>query len=237
MLIVVGGEKGGSGKSTIALNLAVCYAHRGADVLLVDSDPQRTSSRWCERRGEALGDGPKVRFQQLLCEGNGEAFYGQLADLRQRYGVVVVDVGGADSVAFRVAVAAADKLISPVMPSECDTETAASVDEVVRAVRGMGSRVEAAFLLSKCSTHPGDDEVKESLDELAEVAPTMPVLSSRIYYRKALRKARRMRLGVSELLNSTDRNTQRLASQAAAEMWALYSEVSGDELEVDEAAE
>ena len=51
MLILVGGEKGGSGKSCLAQNLAVYFAkYKKAIVLMVDCDPQRTTSDWIQAR-------------------------------------------------------------------------------------------------------------------------------------------------------------------------------------------
>jgi chromosome partitioning protein len=53
MILLVGGEKGGSGKSCLAQNLAVYLKQRfNTEILLVDCDPQRTSSDWVQARNE-----------------------------------------------------------------------------------------------------------------------------------------------------------------------------------------
>ncbi len=52
-ILVING-KGGCGKTTIATNLAVAYAHVGRSVALVDNDPQASSTYWCEQRDESL---------------------------------------------------------------------------------------------------------------------------------------------------------------------------------------
>ncbi len=52
-ILVING-KGGCGKTTIATNLAVAYAHEGRSVALVDNDPQASSTYWCEQRDESL---------------------------------------------------------------------------------------------------------------------------------------------------------------------------------------
>lgn len=53
-LIVVAGQKGGPGKSTTTINLAACFAAAGANVLVVDIDPQGSAVGWAESAGEAL---------------------------------------------------------------------------------------------------------------------------------------------------------------------------------------
>ncbi len=53
MVILIGGEKGGTGKTTIATNLAALRALAGHDVLLVDTDSQGSASYWASSRDEA----------------------------------------------------------------------------------------------------------------------------------------------------------------------------------------
>ena len=54
MIIVIGGIKGGSGKTTVATNLAVIRSGEGKDVLLIDADDQETSSDFTTLRNEVL---------------------------------------------------------------------------------------------------------------------------------------------------------------------------------------
>ena len=50
MIVLIGGEKGGPGKTTIATNLAAMRTADKGDVLLIDTDKQPTSSYWCSLR-------------------------------------------------------------------------------------------------------------------------------------------------------------------------------------------
>ena len=52
MILLVGGEKGGSGKSCLAQNMAVYLQHQKKDVLLLDADPQGTTTDWAKEREE-----------------------------------------------------------------------------------------------------------------------------------------------------------------------------------------
>ena len=55
MILAVGNIKGGVGKTTLALNLAIARANAGKDVLLVDGDEQHTAITFTELRTEQLG--------------------------------------------------------------------------------------------------------------------------------------------------------------------------------------
>ncbi|OTG87931.1 AAA family ATPase, partial [Acinetobacter sp. ANC 3832] len=50
MIILIGGEKGGSGKSCLAQNLAVYLQQKNHDILLLDADPQGTTTDWVKER-------------------------------------------------------------------------------------------------------------------------------------------------------------------------------------------
>ena len=50
MIILIGCNKGGAGKTTTATNLAVGLAIKGKDVCIVDADPQRSAARWYQDR-------------------------------------------------------------------------------------------------------------------------------------------------------------------------------------------
>ena len=58
MVLAVGNVKGGVGKTTLAINIAIAQAHRGHDVLLVDGDEQGTALAFTELRARALGGSP-----------------------------------------------------------------------------------------------------------------------------------------------------------------------------------
>jgi len=104
MILLLGGEKGGTGKSTLATNLAVWLAHKGRDVILVDTDCQRTSSHFVDRRNE-LGTLPRIHCAEKY--GN---VFDTVKDLATRYEYVLVDAGGRDSEELRTAMVVAHKL-------------------------------------------------------------------------------------------------------------------------------
>ena len=76
MIILIGGEKGGTGKSTIATNLAAIRAIAGKEVLLLDTDAQASATYWAALRDDLEG---KVRVPCLRKTGN--KIHRELAEL------------------------------------------------------------------------------------------------------------------------------------------------------------
>ena len=65
MILTVGGIKGGSGKTTVATNLACIAATQNADILLVDADDQETASDFTAVRKEDYPDAPRYTCTKL----------------------------------------------------------------------------------------------------------------------------------------------------------------------------
>lgn len=150
-VIVVGNEKGGSGKSTTAMHLIVALLRRGRSVASVDLDlHQRTLSRYLENRrafAEASGillpmpDHQAATPPAHAGTGNGEDkaeawFHDLIERLRPAYGAVVVDTPGSDSPLGRIAHSYADTLITPLIDSFVDLDVLARVDGASLAIIG-----------------------------------------------------------------------------------------------------
>lgn len=194
MILLVAGEKGGTGKSTIATNLAVALAHRGLDVCLVDTDQQATSARWCERRNESA-ELPKVHCVQRT-----GTVFDTVRDLAQRYQHIIVDAGGRDSREMRTAMVAADRLYVPLRPSQPDLETSVHMDDLVGRARDMNPDLQAKAVISMACTHPSVSEADDAAELLAEL-PNLSLSSVIIRTRKAFRDAIAEGKGVLELEN------------------------------------
>lgn len=243
MVTLIGGEKGGTGKTALTTNLAICLQYRGFDPLIVDGDKQRTSSKFAERRGELvklqhLPSGEMI--EAIPCvEKRGEMFT-MLASLKKRYTHIIVDVAGADTPQFRSALLAADLLLTPMIPSECDTDTAEELNHLVDVIRATGNaKLRALVVLNQCSTNVSlrDREIQMALDAL-EPFTNLPVARTYISQRSVFRRAYSARRGVIELAVNPVRDVQRMAQKATLELWKLYEEVTGDpvvkELGLDE---
>ncbi|AWY52969.1 division plane positioning ATPase MipZ [Burkholderia gladioli] len=211
MIVLVGGEKGGVGKSTLASNLAVHLAHHQVDVVLVDTDGQATCARFIERRDEAAIQ-PSVPCVQRTGD-----VAATLRDLVRRYQVIVVDAGGRDSRELRTALAVANLFLTPIRASQADLETLPKVNELIGLARGLNPDLKAAAVLSMAPSNPVIREVEDARELLAqfdqiELADT--VIRDRKVYRDALLAGR----GVIELDNSQARAEIQLLAQEFFEL-------------------
>jgi chromosome partitioning protein len=208
MIVLLGGEKGGTGKSTLATNLAVWLARQGRDVILVDTDRQRTASHWADRRNAING------LAAVHCaEKHGNVFYA-VRDLVQRYDEVIVDAGGRDSEELRTALVAAHLVYVPLKASQPDLETSLHMNELIQLARGMNPGLKARALIAMAPTNPvihEAAEARELLSELPELVPSGVVIRERKVYRDAIAEGR----GVVEMDNA----------KATAEIEALAQEI------------
>ncbi|GAB6852446.1 division plane positioning ATPase MipZ [Paraburkholderia kururiensis] len=216
MIVLIGAEKGGVGKSTISSNLAVHLAHQGIDVVLVDTDGQATCARFIERREEG-GIRPSVPCVQRTGD-----VAATLRDLSKRYQVIVVDAGGRDSREMRSAMAVANLLLTPTRASQADLETLPKVNELVSLARGLNPDLKAFAVLSMAPSNPAIREVEDARELLSqfeqlELADT--VIRDRKVYRDALLGGH----GVVEMTNSQARAEIQLLAQEFFEIDAPVS--------------
>ncbi|MGN6224425.1 nucleotide-binding protein [Pseudoxanthomonas sp.] len=112
--ILVASSKGGAGKSTIATNLAASFALDGKRTVLVDADPQGSSTRWAERRAE-------LDSAVLPVDGTGRrAWRDAVPDDADR--VVIDAAAGAMAADLESFLDKADAVVVPVLPSALDIE-------------------------------------------------------------------------------------------------------------------
>ncbi|RQH00193.1 division plane positioning ATPase MipZ [Paraburkholderia dinghuensis] len=206
MILLIAAEKGGVGKSTIAVNLAVHLGHNGVDAVLLDSDGQATAARFAERRDEARLS-PAVPCIQR----NGDVAP-TLRDLERRYQVVIVDAGGRDSREMRSAMAVANLLLVPTRASQADLETFPKINELIGLARGVNHELKAVAVLSMAPSNPVIREVEDARELLAgfdQLSLADTVIRERKVYRDALLAGK----GVIELDNGQARAEIQLLTQ------------------------
>ncbi len=142
-IIVFGNEKGGSGKTTAAMHVAVSLARLGKRVAAIDLDSrQKSLTRQLENRAgfrERSGvDVPlpeayfvsrsTVKSLDVGAEEEARQFADVLADVEQRFDFVVIDTPGSDTQLSRLGHAAADTLVTPMNDSFVDFDLLARID-------------------------------------------------------------------------------------------------------------
>lgn len=186
MIITVGNTKGGVGKTTIAVNLAIARALAGRDVWLIDGDRQGTAQTAISIRAEA-GHTPGIACATYP---DGPTLRAQVQQQAAKFDDVVIDAGGRDSTALRAALVLSDVLLVPFQPRSYDVwalnDIAALVDEA-RSVRD-GLRCFAVLNCADPGEHSTDNAEAEAAAAVAEV-PQFEYLPTPLRRRKAFSNA------------------------------------------------
>lgn len=219
--VLVGGEKGGTGKSTIATNLATMFTLAGKDTHLVDMDRQQTSLKFASRRASA-----EIRPPVMCMQVSGDQLHVPLTDLAKRYEVVIIDVGGQDSMELRstMITPAISQMVIPVQAGFFDLETMVTMENLVRASKMYNPELNARCLINRAPTNKQVTVTKEAREFIAEELKNLglfdTILHDRISYSYAVAKGE----CVIEYENRTNRE-----NKASKEMKALFRELTGED--------
>jgi chromosome partitioning protein len=160
MILAVVNQKGGTGKSTVATNIAACFAAEGREVLLIDADPQHTALDW---RADRPDNQPLLQTIGLPIRN----LHQELEPFRRKYEVILIDGGGRITATARAAVMASDFLIVPILPRKPDLlSTQDFFREVINEVTAVKD-IQGAILINQVQTGTLiNREVREHLKEL-----------------------------------------------------------------------
>ena len=192
MIVVVGGIKGGSGKTTIATNLVVMRALDGCDVLLIDADDQETASDFTMLRNERAAAEATYTSIKLT----GQAVRTETRRLAGKYDDVVIDTGGRDTTSQRAALTVADVLLVPFVPRSFDVWTLEKVGELVSEMRVANPDLKAYVFINRADPSGRDND--EAADVLQETE-CLEFIPTALGTRKAFGNAAAQGLAVSEL--------------------------------------
>lgn len=183
MIILIGGEKGGPGKTTLATNLAAMRTSAIGDVLLIDTDKQPTSSYWCSLR-EDKGITPRVSSIQKY----EKAVRTEVLELKKKYTDIIIDAGGRDSPELRGALLVCDKAIFPLRPSQFDLWTLGRLQSLVETASEINEKLRAYVVINQASPNPAvkeAEEMKSFLDEFDNIKMLNTVICERISFRRS----------------------------------------------------
>jgi chromosome partitioning protein len=207
MIVAVVGEKGGTGKTTFATNLAGMRAVAGHDVLLVDGDRQGSASYWAEARDA----------HHLVAVTCIQKFGGGLArairDMARRYGDIIIDIAAGDSQEIAAALRVTRCALVPVQPAGLDVWTLGLIDDRVGEARAVNPALHAFIVLNRASTNPRDNDIHEAREAMG-ACQHLTMAAVTIHERVAIKRATPVGLTVREY--------RPLDPKAAEEMAQLY---------------
>lgn len=206
MIVALMGQKGGVGKSTTAICLAMAAFERGLSTLLVDADPQGTLQTWREVATENQQAAPTVITLDASMHRRG-----QLEEIAKNYDWTFIDCPPRHGDVQRSALMVADLAILPCGPTASDVWALTSSLELLRSARALRESLTACVVITR--KQPRTSLGKEARAVLEKSGLT--VLRSELFYRVAYQEALAAGSGV----------TRRRRDPAACEVQALFEEL------------
>lgn len=209
MIVAVLGEKGGTGKTTLATNLAGMRAAEGRDVLMIDADRQGSASYWAEKRADTHPDLPLVHCVQKF----GGGLLRTVGDMARRYNDIIIDAGAGDSREVESALRVAERTIIPIQPAGLDVWTLGLMDDRVSEAKAVNAKLVTYVVLNRTSPNPKDNDAGEAREAI-EGCKHLQLADEVICDRVAVKRAAPAGLTVSEY--------KPYDAKAANEMVQLY---------------
>ncbi len=179
-VIAIAQQKGGSGKTTLAVNLAVGFAKAGKSVALMDTDPQGSAGRWFMTRLEDMTE-PGLEFSTASAWG---VTY-ECRKLADAHDIVIIDTPPKADSDLRPALRAADLVLVPVATSHLDLW---AVEVVLYLADREDKPAMIVMTRNRAGTRLAADVAEKASEMSADVAETP--LANRVVYAETLGKGR-----------------------------------------------
>ena len=199
-VITIAQQKGGAGKTTLAVHLSIAFMQRGLRVAVIDVDPQGSLTHWHKIREERFGEGyTGLSFSSL----SGWRVGSEVSRFRRNHDIILIDSPPHVETEARTAIRSADMILIPVQPSPTDLWATQATVNLAK-----GEKIPMRVVLNR--VNPNSKLAEIIAQELSEIA--ISALGNRVIYAAALMEG----FGVTEVAPS---------SPAAIEIKALAKEV------------
>ena len=191
MVCTVGGIKGGSGKTTIATNLAVYLMHLGRDVILVDADDQESATDFTSFRHQSLNGDLGYTAVKIT----GRELNANVVRLAAKYDDIVIDTGGRDTISQRSAITISDVYLVPFAPRSLDIWTLRKVEHLVAEILPFNPKLVCLTFINKADAR---GNYKEETAELLRESKSLQFIDTPVGNRISFANAASLGLGVVE---------------------------------------
>lgn len=201
MVVTVANEKGGSGKSNIAINLAVKLFSLGEDILLIDSDPQNSIRVFNDIRASK-----EVPLGFNCVNVFGDSLATQVELLQGKYETLIIDTAGRDCDEMREALSVSDILIIPTQPSDLDIAVLNKMIKLFKQYKQFKRDLKAFVVISKASPNPALQDKITALQSYIKDKniDDLRLCKSVLYERELYRNAFSNGMGVVEYGKKSD---------------------------------
>ena len=197
-ILAVVQNKGGTGKTTTTVNIAVCLAVKGFSVVIYDADPQGSALRWAAERQHA-GIKP---FVEVVAKPTSSSISSALQASSERYDFVILDVAGRNSREMIAGLGVADIAIAPCACSQPDLNTLDELESQLLEVRSHNSELDLYIYHSHASTnHSVTKSERNDFENYIREFPDFKLLNSIAFHRKIYKDVMANGLSVIETKN------------------------------------
>ena len=193
MILTIGNTKGGVGKTTIAVNIAIARALAGREVWLIDGDRQETAQTAISIRADA-GHSPGIACASYP---DGQTLRAQVQQQSNKFDDIIIDAGGRDSTALRAALILSDVLLVPFQPRSYDVWALDDIAQLVDEARSVRDGLRCYAVLNFADPSETSTDNIEAAAAVVEI-PQFEYLDTPLRRRKSYANAAGQGLSVLE---------------------------------------